>query len=280
MQIIRWTDFSTDRGSYQVARANFSLARPRTTHSHDYPELFWLERGRAMHLVNGHRQALSVGHAVLMRPSDVHAVRAVDRGGFTYVNVAFHPRVLEHIHQHYFGGSDDWPWAGQLPLTRLLATEDLWWVRRWVERSTPDSDSRLAIESLLLHILDAVRTSPHVGWSGEHPSWLDEAIRGLSDPRELALGVRGLVARCGRCPEHVSRSVRKATGKSATDLVNEMRLDYASKQLRLTDRAIQAIAADCGLTNLSYFYRLFRKRFSTTPRAFRLREQAATRRLA
>ena len=53
-------------------------------------------------------------------------------------------------------------------------------------------------------------------------------------------------------------------------MVADLRLDHAAAALRMSDRAIAAIADEVGLANLGHFYARFRARFGTTPRRYRL----------
>jgi AraC family cel operon transcriptional repressor len=55
-------------------------------------------------------------------------------------------------------------------------------------------------------------------------------------------------------------------------VVNEARLAWAAARLAESDEPIMDIAYDCGLENLSHFYRLFRRRFGTTPQWHRKKQ--------
>ncbi len=41
-------------------------------HDHDFAEIFWFEEGEGWHLINGHKEKLSKGDMVFMRPLDAH----------------------------------------------------------------------------------------------------------------------------------------------------------------------------------------------------------------
>lgn len=47
----------------------------------------------------------------------------------------------------------------------------------------------------------------------------------------------------------------------------------AARQLRMTDHDILNIMYDCGLSNPSHFYKLFKARYGETPRKYRLNQQ-------
>jgi AraC family cel operon transcriptional repressor len=72
-------------------------------------------------------------------------------------------------------------------------------------------------------------------------------------------------------PEHLARQVRQHLHKTPTDIVNEARLAHAASELQSSGRAITEIALECGVENLSHFYKLFREHFGCTPRQYRLR---------
>ena len=102
-------------------------------------------------------------------------------------------------------------------------------------------------------------------------------FRSFGRPEHLAGGTQAFAKLAGRSPEHVNRILRQALGKTTTDVVNEIRLDYAARQLRMSDQKITEIALDCGLGNLGHFYSLFQKRFRLTPRKYRIRQHSLVR---
>lgn len=70
-------------------------------------------------------------------------------------------------------------------------------------------------------------------------------------------------------PGYLSAQFRKETGHSLTDFVNRRRIDHAQKMLLTCDTAIKSIAEDCGISDIYYFSRLFKKITGTTPKAYR-----------
>ncbi len=66
-----------------------------------------------------------------------------------------------------------------------------------------------------------------------------------------------------------SRFIRKRTGKTFIESLNDIRLGYASRKLIESSETVAEIAIKCGFHNISYFNRLFKKRKNITPREFR-----------
>lgn len=66
-----------------------------------------------------------------------------------------------------------------------------------------------------------------------------------------------------------SRLIKKSTGKTFTELVNEFRLRYATRKLIETNESISEICFDCGFNNISNFNRRFKDKQGCTPTEFR-----------
>ena len=62
---------------------------------------------------------------------------------------------------------------------------------------------------------------------------------------------------------------KKATGKTYSDYVNEIRINEASRLLIQTDKTISQISFECGFETLSYFNRVFLNKKGITPSVYR-----------
>ncbi|MCC9137599.1 AraC family transcriptional regulator [Pontibacter silvestris] len=79
------------------------------------------------------------------------------------------------------------------------------------------------------------------------------------------------VAKVVNMPEvSFSRFIKKRTGKTFVESLNEIRLGHASRLLIDTTETISEISYKCGFNNLSYFNRIFRRVKGCTPKEFRL----------
>jgi AraC-like DNA-binding protein len=66
-----------------------------------------------------------------------------------------------------------------------------------------------------------------------------------------------------------SRFIKKRTGITFIDSLNEIRLGHASRILIDTTNSIAEISYSCGFNNISNFNRLFKKKKNCTPKEFR-----------
>lgn len=78
------------------------------------------------------------------------------------------------------------------------------------------------------------------------------------------------VARIANMPEaSFSRFIKKRTGKTFIDSLNEIRLGHASRMLIDTTNTIAEIAYKCGFNNISNFNRVFKRKKFCIPKEFR-----------
>jgi AraC family transcriptional regulator of arabinose operon len=68
----------------------------------------------------------------------------------------------------------------------------------------------------------------------------------------------------------LSRLFKENVGYSIVEALNRMRLDQAALLLEHTDRGPTEVAYDVGFQNYNHFANLFRKRFDTSPRTYKI----------
>ena len=70
-------------------------------------------------------------------------------------------------------------------------------------------------------------------------------------------------------PSYLSTLFKKETGTTLTDYVNKMRIDRAKELLVSTNIQIQNIAQRCGMLDVNYFTKTFKKYTDLTPKKYR-----------
>ena len=70
-------------------------------------------------------------------------------------------------------------------------------------------------------------------------------------------------------PAYLSNLFKQETGQTLTDFVNRKRIDYAAELLRNTNLQIQTVAQSCGILDVHYFGKLFKKYTKKTPKEYR-----------
>lgn len=69
------------------------------------------------------------------------------------------------------------------------------------------------------------------------------------------------------------RYFKKHTGVTSVDYINDFRMNKAIELLINTDDSVMEIAIQVGMHNISYFNRIFKKKYEMTPREYRKKYQ-------
>lgn len=67
----------------------------------------------------------------------------------------------------------------------------------------------------------------------------------------------------------LSRMIKKQTGKTYTELLQDKRLQQAAFLLKTTDMPVADVGNAVGYDNLSYFHKIFRKQYGLSPKKYR-----------
>ncbi len=263
------TFLTNENEAFHLARTTITSRNDLVYHRHGYAEVFWIKEGSGIHVINGREVPLPLGTLVMIRPDDAHTFR-LSRGQGTLVvtNIAFPCDNLDHFRQRYFEDSASWFWKkGDLPFSIVLDIRQLNELSAMVDRLFSQPRDYLHLDYLMINIFRILTV--HAPLNGHLPHWLTFALENYQSPEQFRRGIQGFVTLTGRSPDHVNRTLNRLLKQTLTETVNKARLEYAARQLTLTNAAIKKISGDCGIENIGYFHRIFKKYYGTTPREYR-----------
>lgn len=234
-------------------------------HIHDFPLLVHVRDERVVHLV-------APGHRI--DPGDV----ALPERGTT---VFFDPDAL---------GGDEASWrrhplltpflhgqAGGLLRVPLPASDTLWeptMAALEAELTARRDGYRQALLAhLTLLLIDLARLTADIPAElrtlGEPllAEVFDVIDRRFGEP----LSLRDVAAAVALTPGHLTTVVRRRTGRTVQDWITERRMAAARALLADTDLPVAVVAQRVGLSDASYFSRIFRREHEVSPRAWRAR---------
>jgi AraC family cel operon transcriptional repressor len=267
----RWRDCVPPGRLYNVhefRRQNFPHCHKSKPHAHDFAEVFWISQGSCIHYINGTERVMHARELYLIRPQrDTHALR-IERAPFTLFNVAFPAAILNDLCQRYPVMHKLWRQTQAQPTLLHLTETELQCLDSAAIELLRTAQDRMLLDCFLLGMINSFRRSHTDPWRA-CPPWLQEAVRAMRQPENMSEGIPAFLKYCRRSPAHVARMLKKHTGMTPSDVVNQARLEYAAARLQDPGSKIQNIALDCGFNSLSYFYRVFHRRYGLTPRHYR-----------
>ena len=269
MRRIYWRQICADGETHHVARVSFRGRSAFDAHDHDFAEIFWIESGAGDHIVNGVSEALRPGDLYFIRPSDCHEYR-VSREGLVQVNVAFDSGTLTRFRHLYYPDDSSFFGDGDQPKRIRLSPAERKTLSRQADELAGQARRRFALDRFLLNCLHLANPpSETVSSNRPAPVWLIDAMRRIESPDQFRGGTEAFADLCGKTPEHVARTTRALLGRTPSELVNDARMNFAARELLMSQRSILNIASDCGFESLARFYELFKKRYGATPRRYR-----------
>lgn len=136
-------------------------------------------------------------------------------------------------------------------------------------------DSMLELMSILhdLSVSRDMRTLSNSTFTDEDLNFnsrrIEKVFAYMRDNYDKDVNLASVSKLAGMSEVSFSRFIKKRTGKTFVESLNEIRLGYASRSLINTSNTISEIAYKCGFNNLSYFNRIFKSRNGCTPKEFR-----------
>ncbi len=83
------------------------------------------------------------------------------------------------------------------------------------------------------------------------------------------LSLHSLAEKLSVSAGYLSTLFKQQTGKTLTNYVNHRRMEYACYLLRTTRLQIQTVAQHCGIVDVQYFSKIFKRHTGLTPKAYR-----------
>jgi len=253
-------------------------------HNHDELELNLILNGKGVkRIVGDHTEIIEEAELVLVGSNLPHGWLTN-----TYKWEEGTPKVDEitvQFHRDLF--DEKFLRRNQLFFIRTLlekSVKGISFSRETIERITPrlkaltqkgGFDSILELMSILhdLSVSRNMRTLSNSTFTDENINFnsrrIEKVFGFMKDNYDKEITLDGVSKLAGMSEVSFSRFIKKRTGKTFIESLNEIRLGHASRSLINTTNTISEIAYRCGFNNLSYFNRIFKSKNGCTPKEFR-----------
>lgn len=270
-----------------LAAGKLITIRPHTRfihfpeHTHDYVEVVYMCSGKTTHIVNGKKIHLNQGELLFMSQSATHEVCRAEKDDVA-VNFIVQPDFfasslaavgdeetpLRHFLIDCLCGQNEsqgylhFRVSDVVPVQNLV--ENLLWT---LIRKTPNKRklSQMTMALLFLQLLGYTETL-------ETEDSEEAAVLKVLRYVESNYG-SGSLSEAAELLHYdlswLSREIKRRTGKTYTQIVQEKRLAQAAFLLKNTDRNVADIAVAVGYENISYFHRIFTAAFGMSPKHYR-----------
>ncbi|MCI8893818.1 MAG: AraC family transcriptional regulator [Lachnospiraceae bacterium] len=254
-------------------------------HSHDYIEIIYMCAGETTHIVNNtERVVLRQGDLLFLNQNATHEIypaRECDIAVNFIVLPEFFDNTFEMIPEEnvirdFLVGSLQQNRRGLdyiyfqvsqvLPVQNLV--ENLIWSFLHKQGNTRNLN-QTTMGLLMLHLTNCTDRI-----SGPNPRQYEQSqmftvLRYIEDHYRSGT-LTELAGQMNQSVAGLSRFIKKQTGWNFRQLLQQKRLNQAVFLLTTTNVTIEEILVAVGYDNSSYFHRIFRERYGTTPKKYRV----------
>ena len=254
-------------------------------HTHDYVEVVYMCAGRTTHIVNGKQILLEQGGLLFLSQSATHEVCRAEEGDvavnfivlpdFFSTTLAFMGEEESPLRkflvdclcgQNTGSGYLHFDVSGVRQIQNLI--ENLLWT---LLQETPNKRkvSQMTMALLFLQLTGHMETLQN---DRQEDAAVFRVLRYI-ETNYIHGSFLELTQQLHYDASWLSREIKRKTGKTYTQLVQEKRLAQAAFLLKNTDRNVVDISVAVGYENVSYFHRVFAQTYGKSPRHYRVQER-------
>jgi len=252
------------------------------SHTHDYVEMIYMCHGQTSHIVNGQKVILNEGETLILNQHAHQEILPAAEGDVA-VNFIILPEFFDKALEMM--GEEETPLrrfiidciAGRESTEGFLhfRTGDILPIRNLFENliytfihNSPNKrrSTEFTMGLLLIYLINNADRLFDVG--GEHHA-VTRVLRYIEDNyRDGSLEEAAEQLHCDYF--WLSREIKRRTGRTYTELLQEKRLSQAAFLLTNANMKVADAAFAVGYSNMSYFNRIFEERFGMTPRKYKI----------
>ena len=255
-------------------------------HWHDEMELIYIKKGTVTITVDFKPYTVHAGTIALILPGQLHGIEQHEQESAEYENIIFHPNLLISKKTDASGADYLFPLlSGKLSVPLLYTPDSPCYqeiascvdANDEINRTNPPG-YELFIKSQLymLFFILISRCELEEPPKKDHKSLekMKLILKYIENHYMDKIAIADISREVGLSQSHFMKYFKNTMGTSFIDYLNEYRLTMASRLLISSDSSILDIASEVGFENLSYFNRIFKKRYEMTPREYRKRENS------
>lgn len=233
-------------------------------HQHDYYEFTIVLTGRYYQEINGKKILLERGDFVFI-PIGSHHQSFYDFGATRILNVGISKAFFD---KHYLSLLPSYFIASQV---YELKNEFLSYIESVIgSLNFRHTEFNEFIEIVTFNVVNRLRHYRENRTQDDIPLWLKDTVSEMHDKQKFGENALvNMVMLSGKSQEYLTRATRRYYDKTPMQIIHDIRINFAKKQLEITNYSITDIAFDAGYSSPSLFIKTFKKITSLTPNSYR-----------
>jgi len=243
-------------------------------HYHLFYEIFYILDGSIRHSVNGTERILYPGDMVFLNLTDIHCFyresNTVCRHRDIVIRNDFFESVCDFIGADFKQAYMD----NRLSKVISLSQEQMEQYEKTLSNAALSLDTNSVFKqantrALCVSLLNCLITEEVQNNIEYYPIWFKELLSRFHMNDYLQAGLDQILEPFHFSRSYMCRAFQHYMSCTMTDYLNDIRLQQAAYRLQYTDDTILSISCAVGISSISYFNTIFKKKYGVSPRAFR-----------
>lgn len=252
-------------------------------HWHDEMEFIYVKKGSGIVTADFTQYNVNTGTIVFILPGQLHSIEQETGCSMEYENIIFHPNILlsktaDACNTDFliplFNGKIAVPTVyrpGSVFYDKVISCMD---ANDEIRKTFPKGYQLFLKGQLfmLFYFLIGQCSCDVLEQKNRKPlEKLKQILKYIENNYRNKITIADAAAEVGLSQSHFMKYFKNTMGTSFIDYLNEYRLTMASRLLLSSESSILAVSEEAGYDNLSYFNRVFKRRYGMTPSAYRKR---------
>lgn len=252
-------------------------------HKHNYIELIYVYKGTFKHIVNNQKLELKSGELIFLNQQISHEVLPSEYRDIA-INFIIRPEFFSYILTFLDNDNIICDFLFTTLYTNNARAEYLYFKvseneeiqeiikKIMVELYKPSTMSEATIKLLVgLLLVELANSSDSIEsyFVNDYEKKLVVKTLNYIDTNYKTATLYEISEELNQPHYKLSRTIKKYTGLTFNELLQEKRLSKAQELLKSTNLPISTIIQAIGYENQTYFYKIFREKYDTTPKGYR-----------
>ena len=253
-------------------------------HKHNYIELMYVYGGKMTHIIDEREITIHEGEILLLNQNTEHSIKFTDENDIIF-NFIIKPEFLDFLStmveqenevlNFFFDALYSYDNDSEYLLFKV---QDNILIKNYIESIITQLYQPSLNKSLELKLLVGLLLTELMN----HPETIEVYTENSYEKMVISTILKYVLSHYQNgslndlsnkmnIPNYtISRMIKKVTGKTYKELIQNVRFEKVISFLDNTDLSIERIIEEVGYENASYFYRAFKKKYGMTPNEYRI----------
>ena len=249
-----------------VQECVFKKTDTRHTHLHTYYTIDLIKTGNGTHFINGKGYPIKKGAVQLIRPSDIHYVTCDGEAEMFGITLRFNEDIIpKDFHEILLKNAGVY-YPKENEFSRLCTYAEA--IKEYLENNNAYAQKAITMNFYLILIILAELNNIEKQIYEESTDAVNQVLYYLDSHFRESPTLKQIAEYAKVTPQYLSASFRRSTGKTYTDYLTALKMNYACHALKM-NYSVTDVCFMSGFGSISNFNSIFKRYKGVTPTEYK-----------